>query len=195
MKSEELLASATRLGPVHLRVIDIPAALPVWRDAVGLAVLGQDDATAELGVDGKPLIVLHAGASAPLPPKSRDLFHVAVHVTTRKELARVAARLRASGFRHSAQDHLISKSLYVSDPSGNGVEICFDTPERLASRAETAEGGVSLIATDGTGHSGLEPLDVDQLLLDLDGADHLETRLAADAFIGHIHLRARRPKR
>jgi catechol 2,3-dioxygenase len=38
MKSEDLLANATRLGPVHLRVIDIAAALPLWRDVVGLAV-------------------------------------------------------------------------------------------------------------------------------------------------------------
>jgi catechol 2,3-dioxygenase len=108
MKSQELLPNAMRLGSVHLRVIDIPAALPVWRDAVGLAVLGQEGATVELCVDGKVLIVLHGGASVSLPSKSRDLFHVAVHVTTRKELARVAARLRSSGLRHSAQDHLIS---------------------------------------------------------------------------------------
>ncbi|MGX9176928.1 VOC family protein [Mesorhizobium sp. BHbdii] len=106
MKNEDLLANATRLGPVHLRVIDVPAALPLWRDVVGLAVLANDGGTADLGIDGKSLIVLHASATTALPPKSRDLFHVAVHVTTRKELARVAARLRASGVRHGAQDHL-----------------------------------------------------------------------------------------
>ena len=194
MKSEELLPYTTRLGPVHLRVIDITAALPVWCDAVGLAVLGQKSATAELGVVGKVLIVLHGGAGVPLPPKSRDLFHVAVHVTTRKELARVAARLRSSGLRHSAQDHLISESLYVSDPSGNGIEICFDTPERCARRDETADGRVSLIATDGSAHSGLEPLEIDGLLRELDGSSHVETRLAVDAFIGHIHMRARSPE-
>ena len=170
--SEELLASATYLGPVHLRVIDIAAALPVWVDAVGLAVLGDDGATVGLGVDGKALIVLHAGADAVLPPKSRDLFHVAIHVTTRKELARVAARLKASGLRHSAQDHLISESLYVSDPSGNGIEICFDTPERYASRQETADGRVTLIARDGSAHSGLEPLKVAGLLRELCKTGH-----------------------
>ena len=194
MKSVDLLPDATRLGPVHLRVVDIPAALPVWRDAVGLAVLGQKGATVELGVAGKVLIVLHGGASVPLPPKSRDLFHVAVHVTTRKELARVAARLRSSGLRHSAQDHLISESLYVSDPSGNGIEICFDTPERCARREEAADGRVSLIATDGSAHSGLEPLEIDGLLRELGSADRSEPPLAADAFIGHIHLRARSPE-
>jgi catechol 2,3-dioxygenase len=192
--SEDLLASATHLGAVHLRVVDIPAALPVWVDAVGLAVLGGEGAVAELGVDGKTLLVLHEGADVALPQKSRDLFHVAIHVMTRKDLAHAAARLKASGRRYSAQDHLISESLYVSDPSGNGIEICFDTPERFARREETPEGRVSLIATDGSAHSGLEPLDVGALLRDLGDSGHVDARLAADAFIGHIHMRARSPE-
>ncbi|TGP32736.1 catechol 1,2-dioxygenase, partial [bacterium M00.F.Ca.ET.228.01.1.1] len=82
--SDGLLAGATHLGPVHLRVIDITAALPVWRDAVGLSLLGEDDAVAGLGVDGKALIVLHEGAEVALPQKGRGLFHVAIHVTTRR---------------------------------------------------------------------------------------------------------------
>jgi len=194
MKSQQTPANTTRLGPVHLRVVDIPAALPVWRDVIGLSTLTRDGGIAELGVDGKTLIVLHAGATTVLPPKSRDLFHVAIHVTTRKELARVAARLRASGLRHGAQDHLISESLYVSDPSGNGIEICFDTPWRLASTEETAGGGVSLVAKDGTRHSGLEPMDIDRLLRELGTADRVKVPLAADSFIGHIHMRARSPE-
>ncbi|MER8467606.1 VOC family protein [Mesorhizobium sp. M1396] len=194
MKSQEILPHTTRLGSVHLRVVDIPAALPIWRDIVGLSTLTRDGGIAELGVDGKTLIVLHAGATTVLPSNSRDLFHVAIHVTTRKELARVAARLRASGLRHSAQDHLISESLYVSDPSGNGIEICFDTPGRFASREEIAGGGVSLVARDGTRHSGLELLDIDRLLEELDTADRVKVPLAADSFIGHIHMRARSPE-
>ena len=41
MKSQETLANTTRLGPVHLRVVDIPAALPVWRDVVGVPQVGR----------------------------------------------------------------------------------------------------------------------------------------------------------
>ncbi|TIV62471.1 MAG: catechol 1,2-dioxygenase, partial [Mesorhizobium sp.] len=78
---EGLLSQATRLGPVHLKVTDIPAALIVWRDTLGLEPIGENDATAELGAGGRTLIVLHAGAQTPLPQKSRDLFHVAIHVT------------------------------------------------------------------------------------------------------------------
>ncbi|WP_224710020.1 VOC family protein [Mesorhizobium sp. CA5] len=189
-----LLSPVTRLGPVHLKVTDVPAALNVWRDALGLALLGEDATMAELGAGGRTLIVLHAGAEAPLPQKSRDLFHVAVHITSRRDLAHTAARLKASGLRFSAQDHLVSESLYVSDPSGNGIEICFDTPERLLRREVSPNGRVTLIATDGSAHSGLEPLDVSGLLRDLGNSGHIEQKMAQDAFIGHIHLRARAPE-
>ncbi|MDX8448083.1 VOC family protein [Mesorhizobium captivum] len=189
-----LLSQATRLGPVHLRVTDIPAALTVWRDTLGLEPIGEDGAMAELGAGGRTLIVLHAGAQLPLPQKSRDLFHVAIHVTTRRDLAHAIARLKASGLRYSAQDHLVSESLYVCDPSGNGIEICFDTPERFLRREVSADGRVALIATDGSAHSGLEPLDVPGLLRDLGNSGHVEPRMAADAFIGHIHMRARAPE-
>lgn len=191
---EGLLSQATRLGPVHLKVTDIPAALTVWRDTLGLAPAGEDAAQAQLGAGGRTLIVLHAGADVALPQKSRDLFHVAIHVTTRRDLAHAAARLKASGLRYSAQDHLISESLYVSDTSGNGIEICFDTPERLLRHQVSPSGRVSLIAVDGSAHSGLEPLDVSGLLRDLGNSGHVEPRMARDAFIGHIHLRARAPE-
>ncbi|TPO11987.1 VOC family protein [Mesorhizobium sp. B1-1-5] len=189
-----LLSPVTRLGPVHLKVTDVPAALNVWRDALGLALLGEDATMAELGAGGRTLIVLHAGAEAPLPQKSRDLFHVAIHITSRRDLAHTAARLKASGLRFSAQDHLVSESLYVSDASGNGIEICFDTPERLLRREVSPNGRVTLIATDGSAHSGLEPLDVSGLLRDLGNSGHIEPKIAQDAFIGHIHLRARAPE-
>ncbi|WP_217578465.1 VOC family protein [Mesorhizobium sp. GbtcB19] len=191
---DELLSPVTRLGPVHLRVTDVPAALSVWRDTLGLALLGEDAALAELGAGGRTLIALHAGAEVPLPQKSRDLFHVAIHVTSRRDLAHAAARLKASGLRYSAQDHLVSESLYVSDPSGNGIEVCFDTPERLLRREVSPNGRVALIATDGSAHSGLESLDVPGLLRDLGNSGHVEPRVAEDAFIGHIHLRARAPE-
>lgn len=191
---EGLLSQATRLGPVHLRVTDIPAALIVWRDTLGLALVGEDAESAELGAGGRILIVLHAGANVALPQKSRDLFHVAIHVTSRHDLAHAAARLKASRLRWSAQDHLVSESLYVSDPSGNGIEICFDTPQRFLRREVSADGRVTLIAVDGSAHSGLEALDVPGLLRDLGNSGHVEPRMAADAFIGHIHMRSRAPE-
>ncbi|RUW66053.1 VOC family protein, partial [Mesorhizobium sp. M2A.F.Ca.ET.067.02.1.1] len=69
-----------------------------------------------------------------------------------------------------------------------------DTPERLLRREVSPDGRVSLIAVDGSAHSGLEPLDMSGLLRDLGNSGHVEPRMAWDAFIGHIHLRARAPE-
>ncbi|TIV43638.1 MAG: catechol 1,2-dioxygenase, partial [Mesorhizobium sp.] len=52
---EGLLSQATCLGPVHLKVTDIPAALTVWRDTVGLAPAGEDAVLAQLGAGGRTL--------------------------------------------------------------------------------------------------------------------------------------------
>jgi catechol 2,3-dioxygenase len=57
-----------------------------------------------------------------------------------------------------------------------------------------ADGGVSLVTKDGTRHSGLEPLDIDRLLQELDPAERVKVPLSAGTFIGHIHMRARSPE-
>ena len=55
MKSQEILANATRLGPVHLRVVDISAALPVWRDVVGLSTLTRSAGSSNSASTARPL--------------------------------------------------------------------------------------------------------------------------------------------
>ena len=186
------LPDGTRLGPVHLRVTDICNVAALWRDIIGLEVIADAGETMELGVGGRPMIVLHAGADAAATPKARGLFHVAVHVPSRHELARTAARFRASGLRHAAQDHLVSESLYIADADGNGIEVCLETPRR--GRVEVADGQVRAVAIDGSVHSGLEPLDLEHLLTELPAGEPVDGPLPAETFIGHIHLRARNPQ-
>jgi catechol 2,3-dioxygenase len=188
-----LLPDSTHLGPVVLRVTNIDHGLPVWRDLVGLTVVARRDGEIDLGVGGRALIVVRATANAAFPAKGRGLFHVAVHVTTRHELARTAARFKASGLRHSAQDHITSESLYISDPDGNGIEVCLDTPGR--GRFEMVDGKPRAVGSDGSVHSGLEPLDVTNLLTELGANEAIADPLPADTFIGHIHLRVRDPER
>jgi len=186
-RSATALPAATRLGPVTLRVSDAEAALPVWRDIAGLSVLARHEDRISLGAGGLTLIELTGGAGpAPTGPVV-GLFHVAIHVTSRAALGGVLARLRASGRRHSGQDHTVSDSLYASDDDGNGIEFAFDTPGR--GRIEVADGAIRAIRTDGRILSVIEPLDLDALAAET--ADLREGRdsLPADSFIGHIHFR------
>jgi catechol 2,3-dioxygenase len=186
MAGSDILPQTTHLGAVQLRVGDVEQALPVWRDLIGLQVLSRTAQSATLGLADRNMIILHGGADPAAPDKVIGLFHVAIHVPTRADLACVLARLRAAGHRHSGQDHLLSIALYFADPDGNGIEIALDTPDRgtLDRNPEGPHG----IANDGTRHSMLEPLDLDALLADHPGA-RPDQPLPGTSIIGHIHFR------
>ena len=180
------IPDAIHLGAVHLRVTDVARALPVWRDLIGLSVLSQNGDVTVLGLANRPMIILQGGATAPAPDHVIGLFHVAIHVPTRADLARVLARLRVAGLPHSGQDHLLSIALYCADPDGNGIEIALDTPDRghIDLNPEDPHG----VALDGTRHSLLEPLDLDALMADLPDAP-VSAALPDASIIGHIHFR------
>jgi catechol 2,3-dioxygenase len=177
---------ATRLGPVHLAVTDAKRALPVWRDLVGLTELGRSGNAISLGAGGRELILLETGAARPVVPNTSGLYHVAIHVPTRKELARVTARFMAARFRNSPTDHLVSEAVYAWDLDGNGIEMTFETPARgkLKSDGDNYYG----LTPDGRRHSGRDPIDLDSLFAELAESDDLRAPLPAGTRIGHVHL-------
>jgi len=65
----------------------------------------------------------------PPPEGSTGLYHVAFVYPDRKELAAAIARLRQHGYAiDHATDHGATVSIYLEDPDGNGVELCYDRP-------------------------------------------------------------------
>ena len=181
-----LVPDATRLGPVHIAVTEAERALSVWRDMVGLTVLARDDKGVTLGAGGKPLIVLEPGARRPVVPYTSGLYHVAIHVPTRKDLAVVIARLIASNFRNSPTDHLVTETTYLWDLDGNGIEMTFETPWRGKLLTDGDRfGGVT---SDGRPHSGREPVDLPSMLDELQRGEPLDVPLPAGTRIGHIHV-------
>src|SRR3954447_2751655 len=50
-----LLPADTRLGTVHLAITDAGRALAVWRDLLGLTVIGEEDGALSLGTGGQVL--------------------------------------------------------------------------------------------------------------------------------------------
>ena len=67
---------------------------------------------------------------APSRPRgTTGLFHLALLVPDRAELARALHRVTDAGYRFTgASDHLVSEALYLDDPEGNGIEIYRDRP-------------------------------------------------------------------
>ncbi len=181
-----LVPAATRLGPVRIAVTDAEQALKVWRDLVGLTVLGRSPDEIRLGAGGETLIVLEPGATRPVAPRSLGLYHVAIHVPARKDLARAVARLFQARFRNSPTDHLVTETTYLWDHDGNGIELTFETPER--GRLMTDGSDYFGIDTAGNRHSGRDAVDLESLFGELTPADDLSLPLPAGTRIGHIHL-------
>ena len=122
----------TRIGAVRLAVRDLDAVRGFYERSIGLRELeGSGAELARLGPDGGPALVeLESSPDAPpRPPGTTGLFHLAILVPTRSDLAAALQRVGDSGWRFTgASDHLVSEALYLNDPEGNGIEIYRDRP-------------------------------------------------------------------
>jgi catechol 2,3-dioxygenase len=186
VRSEPVLPMTTKLGPVHIAITDRAAALAIWQDVVGLDLIAEEGNQLSLGAGGKVLIVLETGASQPVVPRSLGLYHVAIHVPKRTDLAQFVVRALQRNVRIAPTDHLVSEAVYLWDRDGNGIEMTFETPWR--GHLGDPEQGAYAIAADGKPHSGREPIDVQGLLAELGENPVLEPRLPAGTRIGHVHV-------
>jgi catechol 2,3-dioxygenase len=173
------ISPAASLGGVSLAVADLNAQVAFYKDAIGLREIRRDTDTVELGAPGTDatLVSLVRLPDAPRrPPRTTGLFHLALLVPSRTELARALHRVTGAGHRFTgASDHLVSEALYLDDPEGNGIEIYRDRP-----REEwTYEGGQLAMAT--------LPLDLENVLAGVSPGD-AGNGMAPETRIGHVHL-------
>jgi catechol 2,3-dioxygenase len=168
----------TGIGAVRLVVGDLDRTSEFYERVIGLDVLGGSIDARRLGPrDGEPLVELVGRPDAPARPRgTTGLFHIAILVPSRSDLAEALSRIgaRAPGALTGASDHLVSEAVYLSDPEGNGIEIYHDRPRE----AWTYVNGDLQMAT--------KPLDVD-------GVMHSQTGPAGDVVpvdtrMGHVHL-------
>lgn len=153
---------------------------------VGLTELSSTDETIRLGVDDDEMVVLHPGASGAVVPRHTGLYHVAIHLPTQKELARVVARLFGLRWPNSPTDHAETMATYFSDPDGNGIELTIETPERGS--LQTGDGQGIAIMADGSTQPPTAALDIDTLMGALTDDDDLMAPMPSGTRIGHVHL-------
>jgi catechol 2,3-dioxygenase len=186
VRSAPALPLTTKLGPVQIAVTDREKALAIWRDVVGLDLISEDGNELRLGAGGKVLIVLETGVVRPVVQRTTGLYHVAIHVPKRTNMAQFAVRALQRGVRIAPTDHLVSEAIYLWDLDGNGIEITFETPWR--GTLGDPESGSYATTSEGKPHSGREPIDMDDLLGELGEAPTLEARMPAGTRIGHVHV-------
>jgi catechol 2,3-dioxygenase len=171
---------ATSLGVVSLTVSDLPRARAFYEDALGLVARARADGQTTLSdAGGHELVALHEDRDAPPFDRSGNgLFHLALLVPDRRELARSLVRIGSARWPLTgASDHLVSEALYLRDPDGNGIEVYRDRPR--AQWQTDARGSLRMATL---------PLDLDDVLADLDGVGGDTRPVAAGTRIGHVHL-------
>lgn len=167
-----------RIGYLELQVSDLEHSLTFYQELIGFQVLERDEKTAKLTTDGSvPQLLLKEEESfVERPSRTTGLYHFAILVPTRQDLALVLAHLAEAGYPlQGASDHQYSEALYLADPDNNGIEIYAD---RDSSQWER----------DGKGGyvGGTALIDVESLL-----AEIKETKwngLPSGTRIGHMHL-------
>jgi catechol 2,3-dioxygenase len=119
-------------------------------------------------------------------PRTSGLYHFAIVVPDRRELARVIGRLGRLQWDQYPTDHVMTKANYLWDPDGNGIEIYTESPED--GTMGFANGTFVVHDKDGRERSGRDPIDLEELFDHLLPGDHLDEPLPPGAKMGHVHL-------
>jgi len=151
-----------KIGHVHLTVADLERSLGFYRDILGFEVTAKyGDSAVFLSAGGYHhhigLNTWSGVGAKPSPLGHSGLYHFAILIPNRKELARVLKRIMDAGYPLSgASDHGVSEAIYLDDPDQIGVELYRDRPEKEWSK--NSNGEIEMITA---------PLDLKNLLREL----------------------------
>jgi catechol 2,3-dioxygenase len=132
---EYKIPATTRIGHVHLKVSNIQQSLDFYCGILGFELVTMyGDNAAFISAGGyHHHIGLNTWMSKdgdPPPKNSTGLFHTAILLPTRQDLAVMLNRLREAKYPISgASDHGVSEAIYLNDPDENGVELYWDRPK------------------------------------------------------------------
>jgi catechol 2,3-dioxygenase len=120
------------LGHVVLQVSNMARSISFYADFLGLPICARD---------GEKMTFFSLGNHHDFAiGHATGLAHVAFNIgNDMSELLDAKSRLDAAGISYTPIDHEVTKSLYLQDPDGNGVELYVDAsdawkedPQRVA---------------------------------------------------------------
>ena len=139
-----LTATATRIillsmetGAWPLRELTLKtlnhSSLAAFYEEFGFRLATRNDQGATLTAgEGTRLTLRQLVNGRPRPPRTSGLFHFALLLPDRAALGAFVRFITRKSFRFvGAADHLVSESLYFSDPEDNGIEVYADRPRDL----------------------------------------------------------------
>lgn len=188
-KTEFSIHPVTKIASVSLNVSNLELQTAFYQQALGFKLRRQEGNQAVLGTDERELLNLVEQPGYKRYRQVTGLYHMAILFPNRRELARVMARLFAMKYRNYPTDHIMTKTTYLDDPEGNGIELYTESPEDGSWSMENGE--YITRRTDGSLSSGREPLDVKALFSHLEEDDKLDVTVPPETRIGHVHLHVR----
>ena len=188
-KTEFSIHPATLVGHVALTVANLENQIAFYTQVLGFQLHWREGNRAGLGAGGADLLRLTEETNLKRYRGVTGLYHFAVLFPNRRELARAVARLFAADYENYPTDHIMTKTTYLDDPEGNGIELYTESPED--GTWSLANGEYITRRADGSLSSGREPLDVDALFSNLHEDDRLDQSIPPETRVGHVHLHVR----
>jgi catechol 2,3-dioxygenase len=169
-----------KINSIHLRTADLQRAKEFYVGLLGFETADGENGTLELysAIDQEPLITLEEAADAqPRPAGTTGLYHAALLMPDRTELARILKRLGEERYPlQGFADHGVSEAIYLADPDGNGLELYADHPRDLWPHKR---GEIEMYTRS---------LDLENLLSEIKDDESEWDGVHPDTTMGHIHL-------
>ena len=164
------------LAEAVLNVEDLASQTAFYQQIIGLEILSQTETESILGLGGKALVHLIQAQESGEVREHYGLYHLAILLSTRKDLADVLKHLTDLQIPLvGGADHGYSEALYLEDLEGNGIELYRDKP---VSTWDIREDGRIIGVTE-----ALAAQDIYEL------GERVEPFILADGTrMGHIHL-------
>src|SRR5574341_2351270 len=128
-KTEFSIHPKTLIGHVSLKVASLENQITFYQQVLGFQLHWREGDKAGLGAGGPDLLQLIEEPNVKKYQRVTGLYHFAVLFPNRRELARAIARLFALKYPNYPTDHIMTKSTYLDDPEGNGIELYAESPE------------------------------------------------------------------
>ena len=160
---------------VEIKVSNIERSIRFYTEIIGFHVLQQTATATTLTADGTHALLTLVQPDEPVRPNGArtGLYHFALLLPTRSDLAHILTHFANNGVRFGAADHDVSEALYLDDPDGNGIEIYYDRPAEQWTWDNTRV------------HMVTEHLNIPSILQD---TTDTWTGLPEGTVMGHIHL-------
>ena len=127
MQQDRPIAPEVSIGHVHLKVADLERSVKFYTEVLGFEITERmGNSAAFLSAGGYHhhigLNTWESAGGSPPPSHSTGLYHFAILMPSRKELARALKRSVDHKWPiDGAPDHGVSEAIYLRDPDDNGI--------------------------------------------------------------------------